>query len=85
MTKATIDEQQALELLADVFAEPIGNLKFSTPRMELSGWDSMGALMFMAMLDEKFGVELTADESLKMDKIEDAIAFMRLRGIIAKT
>jgi acyl carrier protein len=83
VNKSTVNEQQALELLAEVFAEPIGNLKLGTKRMELSGWDSMGALMFMAMLDEKFGVELTADESLKMEKVEDAIAFMRARGIIA--
>jgi acyl carrier protein len=83
MTKATVNEQQALDLLAEVFAEPVGNLKLGTPRMELAGWDSMGALMFMAMLDEKFGVELTADESLKMEKIADAIAFMRAQGIIS--
>jgi acyl carrier protein len=82
MSKTTVNEQQALELLAEVFAEPIGNLKLSTPRLELSGWDSMGALMFMAMLDEKFSVELTADESLKMEKIDDAIAFMRSHGIV---
>jgi acyl carrier protein len=39
----------------------------------------------MAALDEKFGVELTADESLKMTRIGDALDFMRRHGIIADT
>lgn len=83
MKTAPITEHEALELLAEVLVEPIENLQLSTPRDSLGGWDSMGALLFMAALDEKFGVELTADESLQMRKIGDAVAFMRSKGIIA--
>lgn len=83
MTTNPISERQALELLAEVLAEPIENLRPDTPRDSLSGWDSMGALMLMAALDEKFGVELTADESLQMETIADALTFMRTKRIIA--
>ncbi len=83
MTQAMLTPHEALELLAEVFVEPVANLKPGTLRLELAGWDSMGALLFMAALDEKFGVELTADESLQMTTISDALGFMRRHGVIA--
>jgi acyl carrier protein len=83
MSKATVTEAEALALLAEAFAEPVENLQPSTARDDIAGWDSMGAMVFMAELDEKFGVELTADVSKKMLRIEDALAFMRSHGIIA--
>ena len=43
----------------------------------------MGALMLMAELDARFGVELDPETSRAMASVEDALAFMRLRGVLA--
>ena len=79
--KLTLTE--ALELLAEAFDEPVANLSAEVSREQIVGWDSMGALMFSAELDERFGVELSADESRAMTTIGDALEFMRRHGVLA--
>lgn len=83
MSNPPISESHAMELLAEAFAEPLDSLSPTTSRDSLAGWDSMGALALMAMLDEKFSVELTPDESIAMTKVSDALQFMRSKGVIA--
>lgn len=81
MTRLT--EQEALEMLAECFNEAAGSLQPDTQRDAIAGWDSMGALMFMAELDERFGVELDAETSRSMSRVSDALQFLRDRGLLA--
>ena len=82
MSAAPLSEAEALAMLSEAFGEPVADLRSDTERDSLAGWDSMGALMVMAELDEKYGVELTADESSAMTNVGDLLAFMRARGVI---
>ena len=81
MQKITTSE--ALKMLSDAFEEPVANLRPDVARDDVPGWDSMGALTLMAELDERFGIELTADESKKMSRIDDVLQLLRQHGALA--
>jgi acyl carrier protein len=81
MQKITTPE--ALKMLSDAFEEPVANLRPEVARDDVPGWDSMGALTLMAELDERFGIELTADESKKMSRIDDVLQLLRQHGALA--
>lgn len=81
MTKITTSE--ALKMLSDAFEEPVANLRPDVSRDDVPGWDSMGALTLMAELDERFGIELTADDSKKMTRIDDVLQLLRKHGALA--
>jgi acyl carrier protein len=81
MQKITTTE--ALKMLSDAFEEPVANLRAEVARDDVPGWDSMGALTLMAELDERFGIELTADESKKMSRIDDVLQLLRQHGALA--
>ena len=82
MVMKTISEYEALQLLAETFAEPIENLRPEVHRSAIPGWDSMGALMLMAEFDERFSLELTAVTSKKMQCVADVFAFLRQHGAL---
>jgi acyl carrier protein len=81
MTK--ISTSEALKMLSDAFEEPVANLRPEVSRDDVPGWDSMGALTLMAELDERFGIELTADDSKKMTRIDDVLQLLRKHGALA--
>lgn len=81
MSTVCLSTAEALQMLGETFAE-------STPlvpdmsRDEVDGWDSMGALMLMAELDERFGLQLTAEESRDMRRIGDLLDYLRAHGVL---
>ena len=77
-------QAEALAMLAEAFNEPLEKVVPEAPRESLPGWDSMGALMLIAELDERFGIELTAEVSRSMLKVSDALDFLRERGVLAQ-
>lgn len=69
-------------MLSEVFAEPAKDLTPGALRENIAGWDSMGALMLIAELDERFGVELTADVSRQFRQVEDVLLFLKQCGVL---
>ena len=82
VVRDTLTSEQALELLAECFGEAASALHAGRHRDSVPGWDSMGALMFIAELDERFGLTLDAEVSRAMSTVEDALAFMRQHGAL---
>jgi acyl carrier protein len=80
---AAITTSETLEMLSEIFEEPLANLSPEVLRADVLGWDSMGALALMAELDERFGIVLTADESREMIRIGDVLQFLRRHGVLA--
>ncbi len=74
---------QALEMLAECFGTEAAALTPGHRRDAIPGWDSMGALMLMAELDARFGIELDPESSRAMVSVEDALVFLRRRGVLA--
>jgi len=83
MSQRTLTTQQALEMMADAFNEPIENLSPETPRESIPGWDSMGALMLIAELDERLGLELQAEVSREMKRVQHVLDFLASHGALA--
>lgn len=81
MNKITVSE--TLDMLSEIFEEPVANLSPEVLRDDVLGWDSMGALALMAELDERFGIVLTADESREMTRIDDVLHLLRRHGVLA--
>jgi acyl carrier protein len=81
-SRATVTLNEALAMLAECFNLPVEGVHADLQRDAIDDWDSMGALMLMAELDERFGIELTADASREMTRIGDVLAFLRLHGVL---
>lgn len=77
-----ITESDALGLLAETFAEPLENIRPEVAREHIAGWDSMGALMLMAELDERFSLQLTAEISKQMRCVADVLDYLRQNGVL---
>ncbi|MFM2400139.1 MAG: hypothetical protein RL341_2296 [Pseudomonadota bacterium] len=83
MNTTKISTHETIEMLAEAFAEPADSLTPERLRESIPGWDSMGALMVIAEMDERLGIELPADVSRKMVKIGDVLDFLRSHGALA--
>ncbi|MEL1264532.1 acyl carrier protein [Pseudoxanthomonas putridarboris] len=81
MSAPRLSMQEALQMLADAFAEP-APLASDMRRDEVAGWDSMGALMLMAELDDRFGLQLSAEQSKAMQVVDDVLDFLRQHGVL---
>lgn len=81
-TRPTITQTEALALLAECFNVPADSLHPHVEREAIDDWDSMGALMLIAELDERFSLELTADVSREMTRIAHVLDFLRAHGVL---
>lgn len=80
--KTQVSVSDALAMLAECFNLPLEEMHADLERDAIDDWDSMGALMLMAELDERFGIELTADVSREMTRIGDVLAFLKVHGVL---
>jgi acyl carrier protein len=83
-TPNTMNTQDALHWIAEVFEEPAGRLNAGTAREAIAGWDSLGTLSLIAALDEKFDIHLDEKEIEAMAKVEDILAVLRRQGALAE-
>lgn len=83
MSQTQITLAEALELMADAFNEPLDNVRPDTTRDAIPGWDSMGALMLIAELDERFGIELSAETSREMRRVQHVLDFLGQHGALS--
>jgi acyl carrier protein len=78
----TLSAPEALDMLAECFNESPASLTPARPREDIVGWDSMGALMLIAELDERFGIELSAEDSRAMRSVADALDYLKRCGVL---
>jgi len=83
-SRTRISVSDALAMLADCFNLPVDEVHADLQRDAIDDWDSMGALMLMAELDERFGIELTAEVSREMTRIGDVLAFLKVHGVLSE-
>ncbi len=82
--KTQVSVSDALAMLAECFNLPVEEVHADLERDAIDDWDSMGALMLMAELDERFGIELTAEVSREMTRIGDVLAFLKVHGVLSE-
>lgn len=60
-----------IQWVADLFEEPVENITPETSREDIPGWDSLGVLVLMANLDERFGIVLNESEIAELHSVND--------------
>jgi acyl carrier protein len=78
----TMNTQDALSWIAEVFEEPANRIDAATARTAIPGWDSLGTLSLIAGLDEKFDIHLDEKEIEAMTKVDDILALLRRQGAL---
>ena len=74
---------EALEWIAELFEEPKDRIQASTPRGDVAAWDSLGQLVLMSALDQRFGIRLTQDELGSLRSIQDILIILGNHGRLA--
>ena len=80
MTEDSNEQLDAAELvawIAGIFEEDPDDLSEATPRDEVEGWDSLGVLLLMANLDERFGINASEGVMSKLQSVGDIIGLIR--------
>jgi acyl carrier protein len=67
----TLDE--ALAWIAEMFEEPVDRVERDTPRSDIEAWDSLGQLLLMSALDQRFGIRLTQEELSSLGSVADIL------------
>lgn len=77
----SIKRQQLLQALATVFQESPEALDEARTRESIQAWDSMGTLMLIAELDERFHLTLEEAELKKLTSIGDIFSLLRRKEV----
>jgi acyl carrier protein len=77
----TIKRPQLLQALATVFQESPDALVESRTRESIAAWDSMGTLMLIAELDERFHLTVEEEELRKLTSIGDIFALLEQKQV----
>jgi acyl carrier protein len=75
-----VSRDEALEWIAGLFEEPVDNVQPGTPRDAIRAWDSLGMLMLMAGLDERFDINLDTDDLGSLKGVDDILAVLERYG-----
>ncbi len=68
--------EKKIELLADILDVDAEGLTPETRLVDMSEWDSIAALSFIAMMDEEFGKEFKGADVKKIVTVQDALNVM---------
>jgi acyl carrier protein len=72
--------EESLQWVADLFEEPVENIKPETARDEIEAWDSLGILTLLAGLNEHFDIVLSTDEIVGLRNVNDILDIFRRNG-----
>lgn len=75
-----MNQDDALRWFAELFGLPAAGLTSSTKRSDIPGWDSLGVLMLMGGLDERFSIAVDDDDMRSMQKVGDVLELLRNKG-----
>ena len=74
-----MDTTEFLTWCANLFNEPVESLSMETPQEDNEGWDSMGALLLMADLDEMYDIQLDEGELTALKTLGDIAKLIESR------
>jgi len=75
-----VSVDEALAWVAEMFEEPKENIRENTPRDDIAAWDSLGQLVLMAKLDERFGIRLTQADLRSLQSVRAILDVLRTNG-----
>jgi acyl carrier protein len=69
-------------LLADIFQQPLENIKEDLAFGDLPQWDSMGHMDVMIALEERFGVEINTDTITELTSLPAICTYLKEKANI---
>ena len=69
-------KQEFLAHLEDVLEADAGTVNSDNALMDLEGWDSLAVMVFIAMVDEKFGTNLSPQKIAEAKTVQDLITLL---------
>lgn len=72
--------EEVLAWLAEIFEEPPGRLHAGMQRDDVPAWDSLGQLLLMAALDQRFQIRLTPAELASFTSVRQVLDVLERRG-----
>ncbi|RYY74318.1 MAG: acyl carrier protein [Gammaproteobacteria bacterium] len=82
--KQHINTPALLNLVEDLLNIDRGSLTSDTRLVNVSAWDSMGVLLLMAELDERFGITLNEAALANLRSTADIIDVVRREGLLTE-
>jgi acyl carrier protein len=79
----TMNTQEALNWIAEIFEEPAGRVTAATYRQDIPGWDSLGTLSLLAGFDERFDIHLSEQDIESLQGVEDILELLRRHDALA--
>jgi acyl carrier protein len=73
-------QQEALAWVAEIFQEPVGNIKPETSREDIAAWDSLGVLNLMSAFDTNFNIQVPDVSQLKT--VKDILDLLGQHGLL---
>lgn len=70
-------EKEKLEIMADVLDMDVADISPSMKLSDIDAWDSVAALAFLAMMDEKFKKTMKGSELRTFETVQDALNVMQ--------
>ena len=80
--KQHINIAALLNLVEDLLNIDQGSLTSETRLVNVSAWDSMGVLLLMAEMDERFGITLNETTLANLRSTADIIDVVRRAGLL---
>lgn len=71
-----MSEKEKLEALEEIMDLDEGTLSVDDTLADYEEWDSISALSFVAMMDEKFGKTISGENVKALVTVADAVAIM---------
>lgn len=72
-----MSDEKKIEILAEILDLDAEELAPETSLADMTEWDSIAILSFIAMMDEEFGREVKGAEAKKIATVQDAMDLMK--------
>ena len=70
-------EKEKMEIMADVLDMDVADISPTMKLSDVDAWDSVAALAFIAMMDEKFKKTMKGSELRTFETVQDALNVMQ--------
>ncbi|MCH1487957.1 MAG: acyl carrier protein [Pseudomonadales bacterium] len=82
MSDNALSISQALSMIAEAINTPEDEVQPATSLEDLEGWDSMGVLLLMAELDERFSLLLEEETVGSFSTVADILKLLKDAGVL---
>jgi len=82
--KQSISVPALLNLVEDLLNIDTGSLSIETRLVNVPAWDSMGVLLLMAEMDERFGITLNETVLANLRGTADIVDVVRKAGLLTE-